>query len=164
MDIRLHRPQPVCSRTGRGFTAGEPFVSALVRGAGGLTRLDVAPEVWEQPPPGTIAWWRSRYPAPGETGPVLAPVDVLLDAFEALEEDPAAEPLRYLLALQLVRRKVLRILEPSGEAAAEAAGTLCLACRRRERDYRVRSLTAAEAADPDVAARLEALLWSGEAA
>jgi hypothetical protein len=164
MDIRLHRPQPVCSRTGRGFASGEPFVSALVRGAGGLARLDVAAEAWEGPPAGTIAWWRSRYPTPGQTGPVLAPVDVLLDAFEALEEDPAAEPLRYLLALQLVRRKVLRILEPAGEATAEDADTLSLACRRRERDYRVRSVTAAEAADPDVAARLEALLWSGEAA
>jgi len=164
MDIRLHRPQPVCTCTGRGFAAGEPFVSALVRGAGGLVRIDVAAEAWEGPPAGTLAWWRSRYPTPGETGPVLAPVDVLLDALEALEEDPTAEPLRYLLALQLVRRKVLRILEPAGEATAEDADTLSLACRRRERDYRVRSVTAAEAADPDVAARLEALLWSGEAA
>jgi hypothetical protein len=164
MDIRLHRPQPVCSRTGRGFAAGEPFVSALVRGEGGLARLDVAPEAWEGPPSGTVAWWRSRYPAPGQTGPALAPVDVLLDALEALEEDPTAEPLRYLLAIQLVRRKALRILEPAGEAAAEDADALCLACRRRERDYRVRSVTAAEAADPAVAARLQALLWSGEAA
>jgi len=163
MDIRLHRPQPVCSRTGRGFASGEPFVSALVRGEGGLVRLDVAPEAWEGPPSGTIAWWRSRYPTPGETGPVLAPVDVLLDALEALEEEPTAEPLRYLLALQLVRRKVLRILEPAAETG-EDADTLCLACRRRQRDYRVRSVTAAEAAEPDVAERLEALLWSGEAA
>lgn len=162
MDIRLHRPHPVCSRTGRGFTAGEAFVSVLVRGEGGLTRVDVAPEAWDGPPAGTIAWWRSRYPTSGETGPTLAPVDVLLDALESLEGDASGEPLRYLLALQLVRRRVLRIIETQADAGDDAAMTL--ACRRREREYRVRTVNPADAADPAVAAQLDALLWSGDAA
>jgi len=164
MDIKLHRPQSVCSRSGRGFAPGDPLVSALVRReGGGLDRVDVAADAWESPPGGTIAWWRSRYPAAGPVGPTLAPVDVLLDTLEALESDPTAEPLRYLLALQLVRRRVLRIDEqPAADQAAD--GTLSLACRRRDREYRVPSVDAAAAADPEVAARLQALLWSGDAA
>jgi hypothetical protein len=164
MDIKLHRPQSVCSQSGRGFAAGDPLVSALVkREGGGLDRLDVAAEAWESPPAGTIAWWRSRYPAAGQVGPSLAPVDVLLDALEALEGDPTAEPLRYLLALQLVRRRVLRIDDqPAGDRADD--GGLTLACRRRDCQYRVPAVAAAAAADPEVAARLQALLWSGEAA
>jgi len=162
MDIKLHRPQSVCSRTGHGFTAGESFVSALVRAAGGLTRLDIADEAWDGPPPDTIAWWRSRYPSPGATGPTLAPVEVLLDALESLEGDSSVEPLRYLLALQLVRRRVLRVLEQHAEPPQD--GVWHLACRRRERDYRVRIVSATDAADPAVAARLDALLWSGDAA
>lgn len=162
MDIKLHRPQSVCSRTGHGFTPGETFVSVLVRATGGLTRLDVADKAWDGPPPSTVAWWRSRYPLPGEAGPALAPVEVLLDALESLEGDPSAEPLRYLLALQLVRRRVLRVREQHAEPPED--GAWHLACRRRERDYRVRIVSATDASDPAVAARLDALLWSGEAA
>jgi len=159
MDYKLHRPQPVCHRTGRGFSADEVFFSALVRGEGGLDRLDVAAEAWDGPPPNTVAWWRARQGAAADTGPALAPVDVLLDALEALDDDP----LRYLLALQLVRRRALRIeAAPADDEAAD--GALVFSCRRRDRDYRLRPVRAEEVADPEVAARLTALLWSGEAA
>jgi hypothetical protein len=85
---------------------------------------------------------------------------VLLDALEALEESGADEPLRYLLALQLVRRRVLK-MEGGGE---EDDGTLVFSCRRRDRDYRVQPVEATDLADPQVATRLTALLWSGDAA
>jgi hypothetical protein len=162
MDYKLHRPQLACSRTGRAFAAGEEFVSALRRDSGGLERVDVAVEAWDGPPADTIAWWRSRHLPPGQAGPVLAPIDVLLDTLEALEEQPGEEPLRYLLALQLVRRRALRI-EAAGDDEPND-GSVVFSCRRRERDYRVRLVGSAEAGDPDVAARLTALLWSGEAA
>lgn len=163
MDYKIHRPQTACSSTGRVFAAGEEFFSALIRGSGGLERRDLAADAWDGPPSGTIAWWRSRHLPPGEGGPVLAPIDVLLDALEALEEQPGEEPLRYLLALQLVRRRALRI-EGAGGDGVDDHGTVVFSCRRRERDYRLRHVEPAEASDPDVAARLTALLWSGEAA
>lgn len=163
MDYKLHRPQPVCRRTGRGFAAGEEFFSALVRGDGGLERLDVASEAWDGPPPDAVAWWRARQGAAGDAGPALAPVEVLLDALEALADSPADDALRYLLALQLVRRRALRI--EADDAAPEAAdGAVIFSCRRRDRDYRLRPVRMEQAADPAVAARLTALLWSGEAA
>jgi len=162
MDIKLQRPRTVCAESGREFVPGEAFYSALVRGAGSIDRVDVAAAAWRGAPEGTIAWWRSAYPAAGATGPVLAPVEVLLDALEALGDDPADDPLRYLLALQLVRRRALRIEGEADDAAAD--GAVVFSCRRRERDYRLRPVAAAEAADPAVAARLTALLWSGEAA
>ena len=157
MDLKLHRPQTACARTGRGFAAGEIFYSALVRGAG-LDRLDVAAEAWSGPPEGTIAWWRSRYPEAGEAGPALAPVDALLDALEGLEED-GDEPLRYLLALELTRRRVLRIVDDRD--AGQDDEELVVTCRRRGRDYRVRVVSPAEAAAAGVEDRLAALLWSG---
>ena len=163
MDYKLHRPHPVCHRTGRGFVVGEEFFSALVRGEGGLERLDIAVEAWDGPPPDTVAWWRARQGAATDTGPVLAPVEVLLDALEALDDKPADDAVRYLLALQLVRRRVLRI-EGSDVDSDAADGAIVFSCRRRDRDYRLRPVRAEEAADPEVAARLMALLWSGEAA
>jgi hypothetical protein len=163
MDYKLHRPQLACSRTGRAFAAGEEFFSAVTRGSAGLERVDVAAEAWDGPPADTIAWWRSRHLPPGERGPALAPIDALLDALEALEEQPGEEPLRYLLALQLVRRRALRIEAAVGDQPDDD-GTVLFSCRRRERDYRLRQVDSTAAGDPAVAARLTALLWSGEAA
>jgi hypothetical protein len=163
MDYKLHRPQPVCHRTGHGFACGEEFFSALVRGAGGLERLDIAVEAWDGPPPDTVAWWRSRRGLAPDSGPMLAPVDVLLDALEALGDDPAEAALRYLLALQLVRRRTLRIEGDAGERSG-APGTIVFSCRRRDRNYHVASVGPEELACPAVASRLTGLLWSGEAA
>lgn len=157
MDIKLRRPQASCRVSGRPFAAGEAFHSALVRADGGLERIDVAADAWTGPPPGTLATWRSTYPAGDTGGPELAPVDVLLDLLDELDGRPDEAPLRYLLALQLVRRRVLRVLD-----ADDAA--LRLGCRRRDRDYSVTVVSAGEAAAPGVAERLTALLWSGEAA
>ena len=66
----------------------------------------------------------------------------------------------YLLALQLVRRRALK-LQPVTD---DDDGMLVFSCRRRDRDYRIRSVEAADLADPEVGARLTALLWSGDAA
>lgn len=161
MDLKLHRPQAACARTGRTFAAGEEFYSALVRSSGALDRLDVASEAWDGPPPDTIAWWRSRHAPGGESGPTLAPADVLLDAFESLE-DGGDEPLRYLLALELMRRRMLRIVDDHGESAE--TGFLVLSCRKRGREYRVRTVGRADVAATGVEDRLVSLLWSGGAA
>ena len=162
MDLKLHRPRGICAVTGRAFTAGEHFYSALVRGPGGLDRLDVAADAWTGPPDGTLAWWRSVYAAAGGAGPELAPVDVLLDVLEEMEGRADDEPLRYLLALQLLRRRVLRAVDdPSGAAVP---GELAVACRRRDREYRIRVVPPEAAASTAVEQRLTALLWSGGAA
>jgi hypothetical protein len=162
MDLKLHRPRGACAVSGRPFVAGEPFFSALVRGGGGLDRLDVAAEAWAGPPDGTLAWWRSAYPPADATGPELAPVDVLLDVLEELEGREDDAPLRYLLALQLVRRRALRIVDAAAEPAN--AGELRVACRKRDREYRVRIVPPAEATAAGVEQRLMTLLWSGGAA
>lgn len=162
MDLKIHRPHGVCAATGRSFAPGEVFYTALVRGPAGLERIDSGADAWTGPPENALGWWRSTFSAAGATGPTLAPVDVLLDVLEELDGRPADAALRYLLALQLVRRRVLRPLDAPPAAAAPAE--LVLACRKRDREYRVPVPAPADAADPEVAARLTALVWSGGAA
>lgn len=159
MDLDLQRPGVTCALTGRPFTPGDAICSALVRGAAGIERRDVHAQAWTGPPEAALAWWRSTVPAARSSGPVLAPTDVLLDVLEELDGRPDDAALRYLLALELVRRRALRITD--GPAAAPE---LVLTCRKRDRDYRVAVAGAAAAADEAVARRLTALLWSGEAA
>lgn len=169
MELKLHRPRAACTHTGRPFAAGEPFVSALIRSEGRLDRRDYAVAAWNGPPDHTLAWWRSTYPATTSDGTSLAPADVLLDVLEELEgrEDEAA--LRYLVALELVRRRAVRFLDRHGDDQADSpadggAPVLILVCRKRDREYRIRSVSQREATAPGVEERLAALLWSGGAA
>lgn len=137
------------------------MVSALVREAGSLDRIDCVAAAWDGPPPATLAWWRSIYTPAAAAGPTLAPADVLLDVFEAMEGRPEEAALRYLIALQLVRRKVLRIVEQTSADAAADGETLVVACRKRRNEYRVAVVSAEEAGADGVQERLQALLWSG---
>jgi hypothetical protein len=147
------------------------FYSALVRSPAGLERIDRAAECWDGPPERTLAWWRSSYPEPQGGGPELAPVDVLLDVVERLDGQPDEAALRYLLALELVRRRVLRVVEEKRDAeAGDTAGStatlhqLHLACRRRNTTYTVAVAPPAPAGAGAVQERLTSLLWSGGAA
>lgn len=163
MDIKIHRPHGCCHESRRPFTPGEIFFSALVRSRTDLERFDCAAECWRGPPAHALAWWRSTYPAARDDTPELAPIDVLLDVLEHLEGRPDDSALRYLLALELLRRRVVRIVE--GHASETVDGNMLqLACRRRDTVYRVAVAPPASGTEAPVQERLASLLWSGGAA
>ena len=90
---------------------------------------------------------------------------------EELEGHEADAPLRYLVTLELVRRRVLRIVDRQRDDDGDrqsvdspAHPDLLVACRKRDREYRVREVPPQEATAPGVEQRLAALLWSGGAA
>lgn len=176
MDVKIHRPTCRCAATGRPISAGETFYSALVRDGAGVGRIDVAGDAWTGPPADTIAWWRSIMPTADEKGPTLASPDVLLDVLERLEGSADEAALRYLLALFLVRRRILRIAERQ-PSCDEGRPPLRLACPRRATEYLVEQGGPPRRADgepheqherrgndAEIQRRLEELLWSGEAA
>ncbi|RLS74101.1 MAG: hypothetical protein DWI01_02060 [Planctomycetota bacterium] len=171
MDPKIHRPHAQCCRTGHGFQPGDSIISALVRTPEGLLRTDTLATAWTGAPEKAVAWWRSTFPKPDATGAVLAPNDVLLDIVEQLDGQEPEAPLRYLLALQLVRRRVLRFVDqptntsatPHAPASTEAE-PLRLACRKRDCEYVVKVAPPEPATAAAVEARLAALLWSGDAA
>ncbi|MCX7405696.1 MAG: hypothetical protein CK530_04125 [Planctomycetaceae bacterium] len=172
MDLKLHRPHGVCAQTGQPFVPGEVFYSALVRAEGKLDRMDCCVAGWQGPVAHTLAWWRSTYPANESGGSTLAPPDVLLDVLEQLADSPQDASLRYLIALELVRRKALKIIDQQNSvqqatdqgAKQTAQAELLLSCRRRESEYRV-SVQPPQGADAiRIQERLSSLLWSGGAA
>jgi hypothetical protein len=75
----------------------------------------------------------------------LAPNDVLLELFDQLAAQNEQQDLRYVLALLLVRRRVLRVDVASGHSHEEqgddpmnhAAGIMTLYCPKREATYDV---------------------------
>jgi hypothetical protein len=113
----IARSTGACAATGRELQAGEPYIAALVQthGEEAFQRLDFSLESWEQgarphPPLHLVGFWRATY-QPGETTrQPLIDNDSLLDLFEQLEgaEDPPRLSFRYILALLLIRKKLLR--------------------------------------------------------
>jgi hypothetical protein len=132
----IARPSGTCAATGAPLQTGEPYIAALVErgvqgsepgphgsekdaGEGGAVegylRLDYSLEAWErgerpQPPLRLFGFWRARY-EPGETRrKPLIDDDSMVDLFEQLEgaDDPARLSFRYILALLLIRKRLMK--------------------------------------------------------
>ena len=148
MDYELERFSRHCHLTGRELAAGESYYSAVVAEGGQLRRYDYAAEAWKGPPDGAIGWWKSQRVDSESKRKNWAPNEVLLDFFDRLEEQTENRDMRYVLALLLVRRRVMRLVET--ETDAEGHEVLVLSCPRRDATYRV------PATAPD-AARIEVI-------
>jgi len=108
-----------CSRTEREFVEGEFFYTLLIREGEGFRREDLSEEAWKerndniQP----FSFWRSKYdpPAPPPAEPL--PRDDAEGLLRRLiqENDPAYANVRYILALMLERKRVIRPLESSDD-------------------------------------------------
>ncbi|MEI6280230.1 MAG: hypothetical protein WCQ16_12740 [Verrucomicrobiae bacterium] len=109
----------VCARTGREFVPGENFYTLLVREADGFFREDLCEEAWEsrneniQP----FSFWRSKYEPPAPRPPEPLPRDDAEGLLRRLvaENHPAYNNVRYILALMLERKRMLRPVESSDD-------------------------------------------------
>lgn len=111
LDFTVRRPTRRCAASDRELAAGEAFVSVLVDEGAEVARRDYAVNAWTTPPEGAIAWWRAQMPGGGK--PTPAPREVLLSLLDEWADHPEEAPARYLLALLLVRRRILRPQEDS---------------------------------------------------
>ena len=168
MDLKIQRPSPTCKKSGSEFKAGDVMFSALVREEGKLLRYDWSHDEWAGAPDETLAWWRSVVPEQEDGGVSLAPIEALLDTLESLAGQPEEASLRYLLALQLLRRKVLRFADSPGQDETESSETcdggnevVSLACSRRDCLYEVVAAMPEAEEYAALEERLASLLWSG---
>ncbi len=134
----LGRCSGVCALTDTPLEAGRPIVAVLCEadaaeaGSLGLVRRDVAAEAWDAGgrPEGVVCFWRSSVPASNEE---RRPLDegLLLDLLRGLAEetDPARDDLRLVLALVLLRRRRLRLVD----RLAVDSGTASSRGKREER-------------------------------
>jgi hypothetical protein len=112
----------VCAATGRALQVGERFMATLVevRGEAEMRRLDFCEDAWaggSRPTVGTIfAAWRATVAPPSVKKHALISEDEMLDLFEQLGAATERKQMvfRSLLALALVRKRVLRYEGSSG--------------------------------------------------
>ena len=136
------KPSRVCAATGRPFEPGEKIFTVLFEENGEIQRRDLCAEAFAKTrrPENALAWWSSRLPSGGEKKEKLAPNDALIDFFESLADRPEEAALRYVLALLLTRRRVLRFEREEFDAAdassrPDSVPSIVFFSPRRETSY-----------------------------
>jgi hypothetical protein len=109
LDFEVQRCTRCCAATERALEPGDECYSVLEIAGADVIRKDYSPEAWKGAPDTAFGWWRSRVPEPTAKKIKLAPNDVLLELFDQLADKSEQQDLRYVLALLLIRRRVLRV-------------------------------------------------------
>ncbi len=122
-------------------------------------RRDYSVEAWQGPPEGVLGWWKSHVAEPSAKKVQWAPNDVMLDLLEGLESQIERHDLRYVLALLLIRRRVVRLEETERDEAGRE--TLVLYCPRRETNYRVAVAAPGDERTAEIQQELAGLLFAG---
>lgn len=117
----IPRTSGVCASTGRALEPGETYYAVLidipeVQGGDapmlGLARVDVSAQAWEggYRPEHLFSYWKSVVPAPNEKKKLFVDDAVLMNLLRRLADtdQPQRLAFRYVLALILMRKKLLR--------------------------------------------------------
>lgn len=124
----ISRPTGRCAATGRELQAGDPVVAALVERAedDGFDRLDFHADAWTESVRGSLgrrvfAVWRTHQPDSDAPAKLLIDDDALVDLFLQLCDDtgddhPGRDAFRFVLALILCRKRLLRRVGTDGGA------------------------------------------------
>lgn len=135
LDFDVKRCTRKCAATDRELRAGELVYSTLVAEGGEVRRVDYAAEAWDGPPEGTLGWWKFEIPDLQAGKLQWAPSDVIRKYFKELTERDEEADKRYVLALLMIRRRMMRLDET--EKNAEGQESLVLYCAKEETEYTV---------------------------
>ncbi len=155
MDFDIQRCTRRCAASGRELAPGEVFYSVLRRQGADLVRADYAADGWRGPGDDCLGWWKSRMPERDAGRARLAPNDVLLELFQQLAAVPEKQDMRFVLALLLVRRRVLQV----EESLAADANSMALYCPRDESTCHITSLMPSEERIEEIQNELARLLY-----
>jgi hypothetical protein len=117
----LVRPQPRCTQCEAPFGEGAQYVSLLEIGDDGLRRRDVCPSCHEKSGGEGFAFWRGQIARHDGRRRRQLDVNFLVDFFKRLREPEAApqhEGIAYIVALILVRKKILTLSRADRDPSA----------------------------------------------
>ena len=107
-EYKVNRCTRQCHVQGRPLREGEWYFSVILESGDDYQRRDYSAESWTEPPEDAIGWWKKRMPRADEKKMVLAPTEVLIDLLRQMEHFPNKAKSRYLLALMMMRKRILK--------------------------------------------------------
>jgi len=104
-----------CTATGRQFADGEYFHTLLFRERDGFRREDLSEEAWQQrdKKPRPFSSWKTKFELPPPPEPEALGKQTAEDLLRRYMEEPGSQHanVRYILALMLERKRVLKPVE-----------------------------------------------------
>ncbi len=99
-----------CVVTGRALDEGDEFYTVLFEDGESFRRVDYSLDAWDGPPEGAFCHFRTRVPIKEKRKRLLVDNDVLVNFFLRLanEEEPVRLQFRFVLALILMRKRLIR--------------------------------------------------------
>jgi hypothetical protein len=106
----VQSPTGRCSVTGRALAENDEFYAVLFPEGEGFRREDYSLAAWQGPPEGSFCFFKSRVPVREKKKRLLVDNDILFNFFTRLasETEPARIQFRFVLALILMRKRLLR--------------------------------------------------------
>jgi len=120
-DWQVEQATGVCTASGRRFEEGDEFYTVLFEDGETFKRLDYSVEAWTGPPEGCFCCFKSRVPVKEKRKKLLVDNELLVGFFQRLvdETEPARVQFRFVLALILMRKRLLRYEDCGGRDGAE---------------------------------------------
>lgn len=159
IDFEVQRCTRHCAVTGRELKPGEVFYSVLIPDQQGWRRMDYSAEAWHGPPDDCIAWWRTQLPT-GHPKKRWAPSEVMLRWFEELDGRSDQADVRYVLALLMIRRRILRL--EGSRRAEDKTEVLTLYCPLNDHTYEISAILPSEDRLKQIEEQITALLEGDE--
>ena len=110
-EYKVSRCTRQCHHLKRPLREGEWYYSVVLESGDDFLRQDFSAESWKEPPEGAVGWWKCRMPTSDQKKMFLAPTEVLTDLLRQMGSQPERAKSRYLLALMLMRKRVVRPVE-----------------------------------------------------
>jgi len=117
-----------CVATGRAFQEGEEFYTVLFEDGDSFRRADYSLDAWQGPPEGSFCHFKSRVPIREKKRKLLVDDELLVNFFLRLSREtaPVRVRFRFVLALILMRKRLLKYQESVAEPDGEEVWTMIL--------------------------------------
>ncbi|MDR1494316.1 MAG: hypothetical protein LBT05_16600 [Planctomycetaceae bacterium] len=164
LNFDIPRCSRICASTRRELKPGEWFFSVLFEdNKGNVKRLDYSQDGWEGAPSDKdvelIGYWKSRLAGQNDNKLKLAPNDILLNLFDQISDQLDKREMRYVLALLLIRRRILRLEKE--ETAEDGRKNMILYYPKRETNYLVTIVQPSDKQIEEMQNTLISLLYAG---